>query len=90
MSGLSVGRTPPSILSAKTSEIIEPLRDVAELRRHLGQQLAVVPDLDRGELLGVARDQVAEAPQQLAAGGGVERRPWPFRERLVGGLDRER
>jgi hypothetical protein len=52
------------------------LRQIVKLRAHLGNQLAVVAHLERRELLGIARDQVAEPAQQHAALGWLEL--WPI------------
>ena len=81
-------RHPALDLVREAAEVVEPLRDVAELRRHLGVELAVVARLDRRELLGIPGDQLAQAPQELAAGGGVHPRPGALGEGPPGGLDR--
>jgi ParB family chromosome partitioning protein len=62
-------------LVGKAAEIVVPLRRVAQLQAHLGDQLAVVADLDPGEPLGVLRDEVAEPAQQVPALGRIQRRP---------------
>ncbi len=66
MPGLSIGSTAPSILVRQPAEIAIPFRHVAELSAHLGDQLAVVPCLQRRQPLRIGGDQVGEAQQQFA------------------------
>ena len=54
-------------LVGEATIIIVPLRRVLELQRHLGDQLAVVLDLNLGQVLGVVGDQIAELAQQVPA-----------------------
>ena len=56
-------------LVGEPTEVAIPLRQVAHLRRHLGQQLAVVAHLDIGERLRVLGDEIGQAEQQLSARG---------------------
>ncbi len=54
-------------LVRQPAEIVVPLRNVIELARHLGDQLAVVAHFDLGKMLCVLRHQITEFPQQRAA-----------------------
>jgi hypothetical protein len=75
-------------LVRQTAEVIEPLRDVVQLSRHFGKQLAVVAHFDCCELVGVACDQVAQAAQQLPALCRAQLRPRAAGERAVRSLNR--
>ena len=87
-SGLVRGRHRAFDLVGKPAEVIEPLRQVGELRTHLCDELAVVADLDRGEAQGLARHQIADAAQERTALRGREGRPGSAGEGGRGGLDR--
>ncbi|MCY1175898.1 hypothetical protein D9M73_161560 [compost metagenome] len=54
-------------LVGKAGEVVIDFGQVAHLRLHLDQQLAVVVHLDFGQPLGVARQQVANLAQQRPA-----------------------
>lgn len=71
-------------LVRQSAEITEPFGDVAQLRRHLGDQLAIVARLDRRQASGVLRDQVGETDRQLSA--CACRQPGPFRRPEGSGL----
>ena len=57
----------PLDLVREPAEVVEPLRDHPELREHLLVELAVVGDLDRGDLLRAVGDEIGEAHHQPAA-----------------------
>jgi dimethylglycine dehydrogenase len=63
-------------LVRQPAEIAVPLRRVADLHRHLVDELAVVAGLDGGEALGIGGDQVGKPDHQLAARG--RRQPAPL------------
>src|ERR1700744_4243332 len=51
------------------------VRQGPHLADHFANQLAAVTHLEFGQLLGLARDDLAESPQQLATRGRSERAP---------------
>jgi hypothetical protein len=55
---------------------VEPGRDAGQLAPHLAQQLAGVPRLDLGQRVGIARDDVAEPPDEPGAAESGELAPW--------------
>jgi hypothetical protein len=63
-------------LISKPAVVAEPFGQVAQLRAHLEDQLAVVGGLDRRELIGACGDQICELVQDLAA--RRRRQPAPF------------
>ena len=67
--------------------VVVDARDVAKLRRHLAQQLAVVPDLQLAEPLRVLRHQIRETAHERAALRRVHASPLRGLERPVRGLD---
>ena len=72
-------------LVREPAEVMEPLRDVAQLRPHFGDQLAVVLRLDRRKPVGIGSDKVREAAQQVAARRCGEPAPVRVAKRLVSG-----
>ena len=54
-------------LVGEAAEVIEPVLRDARLRPHLGEQLAVLPGLDRGDAIGVLGDLLAPFHQQPPA-----------------------
>src|SRR6185437_6329383 len=73
-------------LVGEAAEIIQPVLHDAGLRAHLGEQLAVLLGLERGDLFGVLRDQVAPTHHQAPAPGRRQFAPGSF-ERRVGGAN---
>ncbi|MCY1302848.1 hypothetical protein D9M70_525300 [compost metagenome] len=57
------------------------------MSQHLGVEFAVIAHLDGCKLFRVAGDQVAQAAQQLASGGGRQLRPGSAAEGTVRSLD---
>ena len=77
-------------LVGQPGEVVEPLRDAAELPAHLAQQLAGVPGLDLGQPVRVPRDQVAEPAHQRGPAEPGELAPRPGQRpagRGDGGVD---
>ena len=62
-------------LIGETAEVVEPLRDVFQLRPHLRDELPVVGSLDLGEPFGFRRDQVGEPAQKCSARRGIQFAP---------------
>jgi len=62
-----------------------PFRLVAGLAVHLGEQLAVVANLDFSQRLGLALNQIADPAQHLATGRGGHGRPGPVPHGTLGG-----
>ncbi len=68
-------------LVREAAEVIEPVLRDAGLRPHLGEQLAVLPGLDRGDAIRVLGDLLAPFHQQPPAPGRRQRAPRARRTR---------
>ena len=85
--GLVDRNDPPLDLVRKAAEIVEPLRNVAQLRPHLGDQLAVVARFDLSQPIGFDGDQVGELAQKRAARRRADLGPGRGAKRLQRGFD---
>ena len=72
----------------QSAKVVIPLGQVIELRRHFGDQLAVVAHFKLCQLAGVASNEVAQLSQQRAALTGRELGPRTAGKCLVCGGDR--
>ena len=86
--GLVDRNDPPLDLVREAAEIVEPLRYVAQLRPHLGDQLAIVACFDLRQPIGLGGDQIGELAEKRAPRGRADLGPRRRAERLPRGLDR--
>ena len=86
--GLVDRNDPPLDLVREAAEIVEPLRYVAQLRPHFGDQLAVVARLDLRQPIGFGGDQIGELAEKRAPRGRADLGPRRRAERLPRGFHR--
>ena len=87
MSGFIDRNDRPFDLVAKPGIVIVPLGQVLALGAHLGDQLAIVADLDLSQFIRFFGNQIGEFPDHVSAGCRRKRRPFALVERLVGSFD---
>ena len=73
-------------LVGQAGVVLEVVAHVLHLGDDFGGELAVVAALGFSELRGVGLDEVAKPPQQVAALGRAQARPWAVK-RAVGSFD---
>ena len=76
-------------LVCETSEVVKPLRYVADLTSHLRVELAVILHLDSGKMIRIARDQIAQPAQEMTSLRRMHVGPGSALERIPGGSDRD-